>query len=153
MESTTFNDARQAHQQVSIGHEPNHSPVSRCTLDVLMCIFETILLTSDNKLAISIIISHVCRRWRQVALDMPKLWNEIDFLCTDPIDKVQSYLDQMIPRVKATPADLWIKGVDLDSLDVDDKVPLDLHIFRLDRMPVISDNTRLVGAGNPWRTI
>lgn len=135
MESTTSNDAGQTHRQADIGREPNQSPISRCTDDVLMCIFETMLLTDDDKFAISTTISHVCRRWRQVALDMPKLWNEIEFSCRDPVDRIQSYLDRMIPRVKARPVD-----VSIDRIDYDDPIedPFGLHIFRLNRIPAIN---------------
>lgn len=132
MESSTTNDAEQIHQQVDIGHKSNHSPISRCPLDVLMCIFETMLLTEDDEFAISMTISHVCRRWRQVALNMPRLWSEIGFSCTAPVDRIQSYLDRIIPRVKARPINVWI-----DHIDYDDEA-LDLHVFRLDRISVIN---------------
>ncbi|CCM06460.1 uncharacterized protein FIBRA_08725 [Fibroporia radiculosa] len=54
-------------------------------------------------------ISHVCRRWRSIALDIPALWTEIYFLKADPWDMVDAYL----ARSKNTTIDV---SIDFDAI-------------------------------------
>ncbi|PVF98737.1 hypothetical protein CPB86DRAFT_663589, partial [Serendipita vermifera] len=64
-------------------------PVRRCPFEVLQMIFEwTVLLTAtdaDISEDLSSVewfdaatrLSHVCRKWRSIALDTPKLWSKL----------------------------------------------------------------------------
>lgn len=40
------------------------------------------------------LISHVCRRWRQIVLDTPMLWTRIDFREGPPFDKAKEWLNR-----------------------------------------------------------
>ncbi|KAJ3542064.1 hypothetical protein NMY22_g3643 [Coprinellus aureogranulatus] len=54
--------------------------VRRLPTDILCAIFLTSLSLSrsDSSGPPSLTISHVCRQWRSLALDMPRLWTQID---------------------------------------------------------------------------
>ncbi|KAI5990257.1 hypothetical protein EDD15DRAFT_2130911, partial [Pisolithus albus] len=54
-------------------------PVSRLPNEMLLAIFEEAVSSppSDKEMWIPIDISHVCRRWREVAVSSARLWRNI----------------------------------------------------------------------------
>ncbi|EIM85812.1 uncharacterized protein STEHIDRAFT_98008 [Stereum hirsutum FP-91666 SS1] len=60
-----------------------------------------------------ILVSHVCRRWRDVAIQSPHLWTELDFTDGPPFDKAKTY----IQRSKECPLDIDIDCTDPEEDD------------------------------------
>jgi hypothetical protein len=46
-------------------------------------------------------ISHVCQRWRAVALQTPALWENIQTLANANPTQIIAFMNRMIPRLKA----------------------------------------------------
>jgi hypothetical protein len=79
-------------------------------------------------------VTHVCRRWREVALDHPRLWSRINFRVTKPIP---AGLAEILARAKMAPlhleADYTNQGrgytkVELAHFEVFER-QLEAHIF------------------------
>ncbi|EPQ54945.1 hypothetical protein GLOTRDRAFT_43416 [Gloeophyllum trabeum ATCC 11539] len=51
-----------------------------------------------------VLVSHVCRRWREVALETPNLWTSIDFTEGPPFEKSRAWVE----RSKGAPLDIAI---------------------------------------------
>ncbi|GLB36871.1 hypothetical protein LshimejAT787_0311580 [Lyophyllum shimeji] len=45
--------------------------------ELLCAIFSLLYDDHDRRLSASIILSHVCRRWRELVLDLPRLWTDV----------------------------------------------------------------------------
>ena len=70
------------------------APISRLPPEIIAIIFSflslpreiAILLTGDNKQAhlAWLRVSHVCHRWREIALNQPRFWSRIDFTTLTP---------------------------------------------------------------------
>jgi F-box-like len=80
-------------------------PIRRCPDKILREIFElTVEDTVETKMRQSIYLSGVCQRWRSIALNTPRLWDQIFFIL-DKIPERQSLLRTFIlPRVSQTQA-------------------------------------------------
>ncbi|EJC97922.1 uncharacterized protein FOMMEDRAFT_162266 [Fomitiporia mediterranea MF3/22] len=62
-------------------------------------------------------VSHVCRRWRNITIDMPTLWTKLDFTEPRPFVKSKCWLDGS----KKAPLDLYIDLSPVEvEIDVDD---------------------------------
>ena len=79
---------------------------------------ETLFLVSEI-LAFELQISHVCRLWRNIALDTPSLWTNISVITTEslPYERVVAHLE----RSKSLPLDIYIAGgvTQLPSVEAD----------------------------------
>ena len=79
---------------------------------------ETSTITSEI-LAFELLISHVCRHWRNIALETPSLWTNISVTNTAclPYERVATYLE----RSKSLPLDICIAGgvMQLPSIEAD----------------------------------
>ncbi|KAJ8456626.1 hypothetical protein ONZ51_g12009 [Trametes cubensis] len=53
----------------------------------------------ERRLPFNVLVSHVCSRWRAVAIENPLLWSHIRFVGTPPYDRATTYLE----RAKAAP--------------------------------------------------
>ncbi|KIO17231.1 hypothetical protein M407DRAFT_33117 [Tulasnella calospora MUT 4182] len=68
---------------------------------------------SRNQLSFPTIASHVCRKWREHALDTPAFWASLDFRDSSPqLKKHQIWLE----RSKDYPLDIALGGFLFDSL-------------------------------------
>ena len=56
----------------------------------------------ERRLPFKVLVSHVCRRWRMVAVATPMLWTFLDFAEGPPFDKSQTWLE----RSKGCPLDI-----------------------------------------------
>lgn len=101
-----------------------HSPILQLPVEVTCFIFEHTQLPisvdeekeeeeeeEEPQYLMEVVVSHVCRRWRKIALGYPKLWSsfyyEADESLRDPscvpLDRLESYLE----RSAALPLRLW----------------------------------------------
>ena len=58
------------------------APISRLPFDILAIIFDFLSASAWNKKAVHlewIRVTHVCRRWREAALDHPRFWSYVNF--------------------------------------------------------------------------
>ncbi|EJC97935.1 uncharacterized protein FOMMEDRAFT_171327 [Fomitiporia mediterranea MF3/22] len=74
-------------------------------------------LNRPRKSLFPVRVSHVCRRWRRIAIDVPSLWTRLDFMEPRPFEKSKVWLE----RSKRAPLDLSIDLYTVeDGIDVDD---------------------------------
>ena len=69
----------------------------------------------QSRLPFQVRISHVCRRWRRVAIDTPTLWTTLSFKESYPFEKSETW----IARTKQAPLD-----IDIDISLPDEASPL-----------------------------
>ncbi|KAI6007495.1 hypothetical protein EDC04DRAFT_2582764 [Pisolithus marmoratus] len=85
-------------------------------------------LPSDSEVLSSfqVIVSHVCRHWRTVALETPSLWTTIKVSSGDrpPFERVTAFLE----RSKSLPLDICIDSVFPDDLSDNEDEPVELLI-------------------------
>ncbi|PCH40076.1 hypothetical protein WOLCODRAFT_131199 [Wolfiporia cocos MD-104 SS10] len=70
-------------------------------------------VVEDGEPEFEVLVSRVCRHWREVALSTPALWTTIDFSGDSPFERAREYLQ----RSKNAPLDI---SVDI-TLDFDDE--------------------------------
>ena len=91
-----------------------------------------------------ITVTHVCRRWRQVALSDPNLWNTVVF------DLGMEWAEEMIARSKATlisySRDLIYKPMVTTRTSPDDEASLRKHLSRIRRLVLSGYQESLVPA-------
>ena len=58
----------------------------------------------DREIPFQVLISHVCKRWRSVALNTPVLWSRLSFAKGIPLDKHQTYIE----RARNAPLEITI---------------------------------------------
>ncbi|KAG9042064.1 hypothetical protein FS837_011378 [Tulasnella sp. UAMH 9824] len=99
-------DAKSTHtiakrsEALAFHHRPSH--VLGLPYDILYLIFTQVVHDKDG---FPIVISHVCRYWRQYAFDTPSFWTSLKFRKSIPeIEKYRTWLE----RSKETPFDLEI---------------------------------------------
>jgi hypothetical protein len=97
-------------------------PIRRCPSDVLKVIFEWTALFSaiDHPTSVEISdekwfeaatrLSHVCQRWRSIALDTPKLWSKLPGISLYPIGGDNLFWERTITRVRGYPAEVSLSG-------------------------------------------
>ena len=105
--------------------ENSFAPINRIPPEILSTIPD-FLGTGDTV----IVLTHVCRAWREVFVSRPSLWT--DFNCVYP-DKTRVYLE----RSKSSPIDLWLERGD----DVYPSVPILQVIHRDPVLQVIPHAT------------
>ncbi|RDB17917.1 hypothetical protein Hypma_000923 [Hypsizygus marmoreus] len=67
----------------------------------------------DRVLPFQVLVSHVCRHWREIALQSPALWTRLDFLEGEPFEKSKAWLE----RSKGLPLDIYIDCTAPESAD------------------------------------
>lgn len=95
-------------------------PVRRLPFEILQCIFEYASGRSKStptfaEIRIAIKISHVCQRWRSVAIDTPRMWSSIAFSLQSHHDGIAAYCSFLASRVKHVPATISITRLDMQN--------------------------------------
>lgn len=88
-------------------------PIRRCPSDILQYIFEFAYdsIGLHGRLRFSFELSHICQRWRAIALDTPRIWSYIDISKGDDLGSTLPFWDCIIPRVKSVPATVVINDL------------------------------------------
>ncbi|KZP29038.1 hypothetical protein FIBSPDRAFT_927141 [Athelia psychrophila] len=106
------------------------APVARLPNEVLAMIFEAAKHPKEHK---EVIISHVTRRWRDVALSTPRLWTNIRRIVGDKQDeRLTAYFE----RSKAVPVDFTINVNEKSAAQI--RHFIDLHIERMRSLSITS---------------
>ena len=80
------------------------APISRLPFEILTTIFAILSELAWNERSVPlewIRVAHVCRRWREAALDYPRFWSHIDFTKLTPAG-----LGEILARAKMAPLHL-----------------------------------------------
>ncbi|KAI0372148.1 hypothetical protein BV20DRAFT_978386 [Pilatotrama ljubarskyi] len=67
----------------------------------------------ERRLPFNVLVSHVCARWRAVAIDNPLLWSHVRFIGDPPYDRATTYLE----RAKGAPLAITIDRTVQDEDD------------------------------------
>lgn len=91
-------------------------PTSTLPLEVLGMIFEAgLAIKRPSRRRFEIVVSHVCRRWRSVAIRTPTLWTEIRHYSSPESNRTMVYL----ARSGALPITLLIRGLRQSTIEKD----------------------------------
>ena len=88
-------------------------PIRQCPEDILKLIFECVAHDDEDQLfMVATTLSHVCRKWRTIAVSISSLWSQIDIsMDTDDIDDLRSFMKRVKERVGTTPVNVTIWDV------------------------------------------
>ncbi|GLB36874.1 hypothetical protein LshimejAT787_0311610 [Lyophyllum shimeji] len=75
------------------------SPISQLPIDPLLAIFHTAVLAFDASALLPITLSHVCARWRDLALSTSTLWRNI--VVMNKLETSSSSIEKTLKRVQA----------------------------------------------------
>jgi len=106
-------------QQLKTLGEEDHTlagllhPIRQCPGDIIRLIFECAAYSEESQLfAVATTLSHVCRRWRAIALSISGLWNQVNVsMKLDLIDNLRSFMERVKERVGTTPVNVRIRDV------------------------------------------
>ncbi|KAK7469178.1 hypothetical protein VKT23_003669 [Stygiomarasmius scandens] len=70
----------------------------------------------EKRLPFQVLVSHVCRHWREVAINTPNLWTTVAFAIGIPLDQPRVWIE----RSKGHPLDIIIDCTSPDEEDADD---------------------------------
>ncbi|KAF8070737.1 hypothetical protein FPV67DRAFT_1040719 [Lyophyllum atratum] len=110
--------------------------VNRLPPEILATIFTDLQPRRRSRYIIpfEVTMSHVCARWRDIALDTPLLWTMIDIYSTDSLDYVSSYLKRSQSCPSHVRFDIWESDRHLDPAAAAAFMPLvDLVIQHIAR--------------------
>jgi F-box-like len=79
-------------------------PLRHCPDEVLGLIFEE----ARRDFADAVTLSHVCRRWRAIAISSPRLWSRIDLALDLPDNAAESKVQAFLSRVSRVPATIYL---------------------------------------------
>lgn len=92
--------------------------ISRYPEDILRIIFEyTIEGPIHNHLRAALTISHVCKYWREIALEMRSLWKNIFISVDNPPYDVGSLMECIRARVHSTPVEVTVANIGKKPID------------------------------------
>ncbi|KAF8073848.1 hypothetical protein FPV67DRAFT_1479533 [Lyophyllum atratum] len=80
----------------------------------------------ERVLPFQVLVSHVCKHWRDIAVESPELWTTLTFTEGAPFKKSETYIE----RAKGLPLDIHI---DCTIPEEEDHDPLDDHFHSLDQ--------------------
>ncbi|KIM24395.1 hypothetical protein M408DRAFT_233258 [Serendipita vermifera MAFF 305830] len=88
-------------------------PIRRYPPDLLQRVFQCIYDEQEesNRLQVTLGLSHVCKWWRKIVHDSPRLWSRISYAMHKTGPGIASFWDFVIPRMKAVPPVIVIKGL------------------------------------------
>ncbi|RXW17634.1 hypothetical protein EST38_g8222 [Candolleomyces aberdarensis] len=109
-------ERRQLHTKAIEQHSTLLSPIKRVQTDILVSIFLACLpqrpsphSTITSRLHPALVISHVCRCWRSIALSLPVLWSTIHIVSL-PVPRLHSKLrgpNRSSAKVGAKDPEVW----------------------------------------------
>lgn len=93
-------------------------PVRQLPAEVLQCIFESACDLStlehlENRIITAIRLSHVCCRWRSIAISTPRMWSTFCLPLEDSETQISPFWNLVLSRIKHAPAHivLWDVGI------------------------------------------
>jgi hypothetical protein len=126
------------------------APISRLPPETIAIIFSFLslprefvrLLTGDNQDILAWLrVSHVCHRWREIALDQPRFWSRIDFTTL-----TSAGATEVLSRSKMAPLELEanLSGVHWggDRVGALEK-QLSSHVSHISRLSITADSADL----------
>lgn len=138
MELIESDDAFLVRQQDTV-----NVPAFLCNRDVHQYIFELAVEDGQEGLQTATRISHVCRLWRIVALDTPKIWSHVYLSHNSHPEGAGSFLDRMLLRVKAVPVDITLHLYPLAELQI-------YTFSRIRRLFVTLQTSAFIQSWIPW---
>jgi hypothetical protein len=94
-----------------------HQPISQCPDDIIQTIFEHLADTSGYPSpADSVRLSSVCRRWRVLALNTPRLWRHVFLDLSAPLDRQDFIRTEIIPRSKHVPITVIVDALNATTI-------------------------------------
>jgi F-box-like len=105
-------------------------PIGLCPSDVLQLIFEAACDPSPWPIETAVTLSAVCRKWRKIAIETPRLWFDISFTLDEGPFDPSYFWSFVIPRIKMVPAVVKIHHLEAETADL-------LYQCHLERIPVI----------------
>ena len=98
-----------------------------------------------RRLPFKVLVSHVCRRWRRVAVETPMLWTFLDFAEGPPFDKSQTWLE----RSKRCPLDIELDCTVDEDASSDES---DNHVDESSSNELVPPEDRVAMPGGPAPT-
>ncbi|KIM27366.1 hypothetical protein M408DRAFT_24593 [Serendipita vermifera MAFF 305830] len=83
-------------------------PIQGCSDEILQLIFEGITFSAVRPFSTAVSLSHVCRRWRSLALSTPSLWRTVMFKIQIPLQDLTPMIEAFATRIKYVPAEVFI---------------------------------------------
>lgn len=95
-------------------------PIRRCPSDILRIIFQLFIVVENASWceASIIRISHVCRRWRTIAIDTPSLWNRLVVPKAHYIPHSLPLLNMVFSRLRSVAPDIKVSVLEAKAQDV-----------------------------------
>lgn len=112
-------------------------PIRRCSEDVLRIVFDYATRVDDeddhagrkDSFKTASRISHVCKSWRTIALELSPLWNYLVISVKDDIGDVASFIERTKSRIRSSPVTF---AIDIGDKPVKDTKKL-IKTLRLDQ--------------------
>lgn len=90
-------------------------PIYYYPTELLQWIFELAVEMSQEGFKTTTAISHVCQRWRDISLDMPRLWAYVGLSIMRDDSSKDEFLDRMRVRIRDLPAVISILDIISDT--------------------------------------
>jgi len=103
-----------------------------------------------QRLPFKVLVSHVCRRWRTVAIDTSTLWTYLDFAEGPPFDKSRTWLERSKGCLLDIELDCTIDEDDTNSNESDDRE--DTDAYSSDDLVAPEDRVAMPGGPAPVKT-
>jgi hypothetical protein len=103
-----------------------------------------------QRLPFKVLVSHVCRRWRTVAIDTSTLWTFLDFAEGPPFDKSRTWLERSKGCLLDIELDCTVDEDDANSSESDDRE--DTDAYSSDDLVAPEDRIAMPGGPAPVKT-
>ncbi|KAK2460991.1 hypothetical protein APHAL10511_007461 [Amanita phalloides] len=113
-----------------------YAPILRLPHELLVLLFDYTRARWRPPPAFEVIASHVCSRWRDIAIGLPRFWSTIDLNLRVPTSADVHRLDAYLFRSDPLPLDIFIACHVLDPL----LPPLLPHASRWRQLCIVSDS-------------
>ena len=103
-----------------------------------------------QRLPFKVLVSHVCRRWRTVAIETSTLWTLLDFGEGPPFDKSRTWLERSKGCLLDIQLDCTVDEDDTNSNESDDRE--DMDVDSSDDLVAPEDRVAMPGGPAPIKT-